>query len=688
MSTRGPTIAPRTTLAPSPLNLALNASSPESASPGASNQSVPSIVTSREWVLPPRPKPGRKPSVDTPALKRKAQNRAAQRAFRERRATRVQELEQKLLEVEKEKEVKEMGLVNTINKLKFENQFLIKSIEQLKHEFASFRSSYGSPASPHNNHHHPQSAGPSPRPYHSQAQSQAQAQAHASGQQSQLYTTTGTSSAPRSQPPFHRGSQSSQSSQGSLAMLNANPQARASEYNLDVNQSAQHLLNFAKSLPANHSTGSPASLLYSVQQILPAPSADSPPTALLFRHVPPSKSTLISPTSQDATPNNKTAQNKNQNSNDDFDCGVCLKEQCLCEDIGLKSKPAAIEDQFNSFTPMAAVLLKSKKRSHPNENGSQEIDFTSEYAVKKMPDLKKLKKSPPASGKKVVVKKEQDTLLPINTSTFNEDSPVENCGFCSDDTPCVCREAAKEAARINESLAKKPEEPEQSEESTTSLPPLLNSSAMRKASLPVMHPGPTLEIREFTNLTPGSVPTVVTKDEKLEKLEQDDSESKSGCTGNPGTCAQCQTDPMSTLFCTTVASRAATTTREPSEAPEPTRPVLTRLSADSRMPASASPQENSDSAKGAESQGSTGSSRPNSFAPQTTPSTPLPTTPGGSTAGIFIPCADAYKTLSRHKRFNSVDFSSLVGKLTTRGMQVEVQSVANVLRELDRKVYD
>jgi hypothetical protein len=53
-------------------------------------------MTSREWVIPPRPKPGRKPATDTPPTKRKAQNRAAQRAFRERRAARVGELEEQL----------------------------------------------------------------------------------------------------------------------------------------------------------------------------------------------------------------------------------------------------------------------------------------------------------------------------------------------------------------------------------------------------------------------------------------------------------------------------------------------------------------------------------------------------------------------------------------------------------------
>ncbi|KAI0803728.1 hypothetical protein GGR55DRAFT_691552 [Xylaria sp. FL0064] len=58
-------------------------------------------VTSKEWVIPPRPKPGRKPATDTPPTKRKAQNRAAQRAFRERRAARVGELEEELEEHER-----------------------------------------------------------------------------------------------------------------------------------------------------------------------------------------------------------------------------------------------------------------------------------------------------------------------------------------------------------------------------------------------------------------------------------------------------------------------------------------------------------------------------------------------------------------------------------------------------------
>lgn len=586
MSTRGPSIAPRASLAPLPQGAA---SSPESSSPGGP---VTSIVTLREWVLPPRPKPGRKPSVDTPASKRKAQNRAAQRAFRERRATRVQELEEKLLEVEKEKEIKEMGLVNTINKLKFENQFLTKSLDQLRNDFNSFRNSMTN--------------GASPRP-----------ETTASTSTVSLQYTSETS----------------------------NP------YKSELSQSAQHLLNLAKSLPTNHSTGSPALLQYSVQQILPAPSADSPPALLIFHRVlSQSRLSQITPLSQDRSPEKRLANT----ATDDFDCGVCIEEQCLCEDVGLKSSKT-LEETINTFTPMAAVSLRGKRKSAVSE-----IDFTSEYSFKKMPDLKRLRKH----SLERTVKKEPAT----SKSVFNEDSPVENCGFCSDDTPCVCREAAKEAARLNDSLTPRVET-EQDEAGSTLLPPIQTSTAVRKSSLPVMHPGPSLEIREFANMA--TVPTVVTQGGEENSTTSSQEEEKSGCTGNPGTCNQCQMDPVSTLFCTTVASKAAR---------EKEAKVVTKLEI---VPE----EEIKVETPGGDVQSATPSealSRPS----LAKPSSELISTSGANGSEIFIPCADAYKTLSRHKRFNLVDFSSLVGRLTTRGMLVEVQSVANVIRELDRKVYD
>jgi hypothetical protein len=76
--------------------------------------------TTKEWILPPRPKPGRKPATDVPPTKRKAQNRAAQRAFRERRARRVGELEEKLKETEHERSAYENELHDQIKELEYE----------------------------------------------------------------------------------------------------------------------------------------------------------------------------------------------------------------------------------------------------------------------------------------------------------------------------------------------------------------------------------------------------------------------------------------------------------------------------------------------------------------------------------------------------------------------------------------
>lgn len=84
-------------------------------SPGVT--SPPMSLTSKEWIVPPRPKPGRKPATDTPPTKRKAQNRAAQRAFRERRAARVGELEEQLKEIEDQNDQEQDGLRATITEL-------------------------------------------------------------------------------------------------------------------------------------------------------------------------------------------------------------------------------------------------------------------------------------------------------------------------------------------------------------------------------------------------------------------------------------------------------------------------------------------------------------------------------------------------------------------------------------------
>ena len=51
------------------------------------------LTLSKEWVLPPRMKPGRK-ATNRPSSKRQEQNRQAQQTFRDRRAARIAELEE------------------------------------------------------------------------------------------------------------------------------------------------------------------------------------------------------------------------------------------------------------------------------------------------------------------------------------------------------------------------------------------------------------------------------------------------------------------------------------------------------------------------------------------------------------------------------------------------------------------
>ncbi|GAB1314467.1 Hap4 transcription factor, heteromerization domain protein [Madurella fahalii] len=101
-----------------------NMASPSAASPASLSQPKTLSMTSKEWVIPPRPKPGRKPATDTPPTKRKAQNRAAQRAFRERRAARVGELEEQLEEEKETHERTVRELQERISHLEIETQTL------------------------------------------------------------------------------------------------------------------------------------------------------------------------------------------------------------------------------------------------------------------------------------------------------------------------------------------------------------------------------------------------------------------------------------------------------------------------------------------------------------------------------------------------------------------------------------
>lgn len=120
------------TLAPAPIQLHNFTKVEAVAAPYPNTTAGPPRMTSKEWIVPPRPKPGRKPAIDTPPTKRKAQNRAAQRAFRERRAARVGELEEQLEETREEQQKKVTVLRDTVTKLEIDVQYFCTELQTWK----------------------------------------------------------------------------------------------------------------------------------------------------------------------------------------------------------------------------------------------------------------------------------------------------------------------------------------------------------------------------------------------------------------------------------------------------------------------------------------------------------------------------------------------------------------------------
>ncbi|KAK0568419.1 hypothetical protein OC861_001976 [Tilletia horrida] len=112
--------------------------SAESASTSNKNSdSAKSLAqASKEWVLPARAKPGRKPiqkgDEDEGETKRKAQNRASQRAFRERKQAHVSELEAKLEAYERGAVQQTVDIQRAAQRVQTENDALKAEAQQLR----------------------------------------------------------------------------------------------------------------------------------------------------------------------------------------------------------------------------------------------------------------------------------------------------------------------------------------------------------------------------------------------------------------------------------------------------------------------------------------------------------------------------------------------------------------------------
>ncbi|KZS95883.1 hypothetical protein SISNIDRAFT_483303 [Sistotremastrum niveocremeum HHB9708] len=121
-----------------------------SLSPAAvSSSSTLWATASKEWVIPAKPKPGRKPKAESaPVVEethvdgkgRRVQNRAAQRAFRERKQSQLADLQARVQLFEQGEIERNVALQAVAKKLKEENENLKKENQQLKEELEKMRS--------------------------------------------------------------------------------------------------------------------------------------------------------------------------------------------------------------------------------------------------------------------------------------------------------------------------------------------------------------------------------------------------------------------------------------------------------------------------------------------------------------------------------------------------------------------
>ncbi|KAH9947901.1 hypothetical protein B0H21DRAFT_788892 [Amylocystis lapponica] len=126
----------------------MSAASPTTA---VSSSSTLWATPSKDWVIPAKPKPGRKPkkdiapplqdSTETDTKERRVQNRAAQRAFRERKQTQLAELQARVQQYEQGEVERNVALQQIAKKLKEENETLRTENKLLKDKVAELTQS-------------------------------------------------------------------------------------------------------------------------------------------------------------------------------------------------------------------------------------------------------------------------------------------------------------------------------------------------------------------------------------------------------------------------------------------------------------------------------------------------------------------------------------------------------------------
>ncbi|EHK19991.1 uncharacterized protein TRIVIDRAFT_2357, partial [Trichoderma virens Gv29-8] len=515
-------------------------------------------MTSKEWVIPPRPKPGRKPATDTPPTKRKAQNRAAQRAFRERRAARVGELEEMLDEHKKTQDSREKELTDKIHSLELDVQSFRSRCLLLESMLERERQE--------------------------RMRAEMQAETLSRRYEQAAFRSDSLSSLPHQsygrqqhhQPPQQRHSLSDNLSDNRLA----------------AQQSA-----------ARH---------FSISQIVTPPETMDAhsPNDLPEAHL----------TCGSCSPNGHCACAEEVLASVVGGCGKCgFGTSCQCLDDTAKIA-SHVPDLKRPISPSGGVSQEKRQRSMAA--ASRETDFSSLFS--------RATQLPPPQPSSII------SQLP---STDFRDS----CGFCKDGTYCVCADTAMATPAMTPADASPPVTRQ------TRTPPPMESD--------VVTPLPPMAMEMTAD---GAVK--LPRRKQARSQPQTDTASRGSCGPNgPGTCAQCQADPKSGLFC--------------------------------RLMAASFNREQGASADGCCGGKGAGGGCCKSKSKPSQEKITLPSLPS-----LGLSCAEAYQTLSSHRNFEQAadEIGSWLPKLKAHPagdpraaqtgripIEVEAASIMSVLKEFD-----
>ncbi|KAK1825805.1 hypothetical protein QBC39DRAFT_39064 [Podospora conica] len=502
----------------------MSATSPASMASIDSPAAGPLTMTSKEWVIPPRPKPGRKPATDTPPTKRKAQNRAAQRAFRERRAARVGELEEQLDEQKEEHDKVVQELQERISHLEIETQTLMSRCQWLEGMLEKERLE--------------RNEGPKNDSMSTNAQLQSRP---LSGHNVPIASRTIAPAPPTAMPEPQSMTQSF-----SISQI-VSPPAEPSDIPQDF------------TCGACQSTG-------------PCICAEQ---ALQDTEMP-------------------------------FGCGGCTTtSRCACLEESIQASINADLKRPRAASPGAG----SNEKRHRTDSGlALEMDFTHMFA-----------QSPENSRQPA-----PSAVLPQPSIEIRE-----SCGFCKDGSYCVCADTMMATVNmpsqlpppsIQQPAAHQTQTPPPSEDDVVPIP--MEVTATGAIKLP--YPRPNRSSQRAA--PPTAKPT-----------------SGGGCGPNgPGTCAQCLSDPISGLFCRSLAANFERTSRE-----QPTNQPTGGCCGNG----------------GPGGCCKTGGGADVNKAPAPSMTLPAPIPSAGF--GLSLSCADAYKTLASHRHFDEAtnDISSWLPKL-------------------------